>query len=111
MVKRLEKVAALPDPVGRILEGHTRPNGLQVEKVSVPLGVIGIIYDSRPTVTTDAAAVCLKNGNAVILRGGSEALRTNIILADAMISALEENGLPRHVIQIIRVLGHETVSE
>lgn len=111
MLKRLEEVAALPDPVGRILEGHTRPNGLQVKKISVPLGVIGIIYESRPNVTTDAAAVCLKSGNAVILRGGSEALRTNVILADAMISALEENGLPRHAIQIIHVPGHEAVSE
>ena len=111
MLKRLEEVAALPDPVGRILEGHTRPNGLRVEKVSVPLGVIGIIYESRPNVTTDAAAVCLKSGNAVILRGGSESLRTNIVLADAMISALEENGLSRHAIQIIRVPGHDAVSE
>jgi glutamate-5-semialdehyde dehydrogenase len=111
MRKRLEEVALLPDPVNRILEGHTRPNGLRVQKVSVPLGVIGIIYESRPNVTTDAAAVCLKSGNAVILRGGSESLRTNIVLADAMIAALKENGLPQHAVQIIRQKGHDTVKE
>lgn len=111
MLGRLTKVAALPDPVGRVLEGHTRPDGLQVQKVSVPLGVIGIIYESRPNVTTDAASVCLKGGNAVILRGGSESLRTNIILADAMIRACIENGLPEHAVQIVRVPGHDAVSD
>jgi glutamate-5-semialdehyde dehydrogenase len=111
MLNRLQKAAALPDPVGRILVGHTRPNGLRVEKVSVPLGVIGIIYESRPNVTTDAAAVCLKSGNAVILRGGSESLRTNIVLADAMIEATKDEGLPEHALQIIRVPGHESVNE
>lgn len=107
MCARLEEVAALPDPVGRILEGFIRPNGLQVSKISVPLGVIGIIYESRPNVTTDAAAVCLKSGNAVILRGGSEALRTNSVLATAMAEAAEEAGLPRDVIQLITTPGHE----
>jgi glutamate-5-semialdehyde dehydrogenase len=111
MRKRLEEVALLPDPLNRILEGHTRPNGLRVQKVSVPLGVIAIIYESRPNVTTDAASVCLKSGNAVVLRGGSEALRTNIVLADAMIGALKESGLPEHALQIIRLPGHEAVKE
>jgi len=111
MQSRLEKVAALPDPVNRVLEGHTRPNGLRVEKVSVPLGVIGLIYESRPNVTTDAASVCLKSGNAVIMRGGSESLGTNIVLADAMIEALVEHGIPEHALQIIRIPGHETVDE
>lgn len=111
MLARLDEVAALPDPVGRVLEGHTRPEGLRVEKVSVPLGVIGLIYESRPNVTTDAASVCLKSGNAVILRGGSESLRTNIVLADAMISACQENDVPEHAIQIVRVPGHEAVTE
>ncbi len=111
MLNRLEEVALLPDPLNKVLEGHTRPNGLRVEKVSVPLGVIGIIYESRPNVTPDAASVCLKSGNAVILRGGSESLRTNIVLADAMISALQENGVPEHAVQIIRVPGHEAVDE
>lgn len=111
MLNRLEEVALLPDPLNRVLEGHTQPNGLRVEKISVPLGVVGIIYESRPNVTTDAASVCLKSGNAVILRGGSESLRTNIVLADAMISALGENGVPEHAVQIIRVPGHEAVNE
>ncbi len=111
MSTRLREVAALPDPVGRVLEGHTRPTGLRVEKVSVPIGVIGIIFESRPNVTTDAAAVCLKSGNAVILRGGSEALRTNLVLADAMTAAAVESGLPEGTIQIVRTPGHETVGE
>jgi len=111
MLNRLNQVAALPDPLNRVLEGYTNPNGLQVQKISVPIGVIGIIYESRPNVTTDAVAVCLKSGNAVILRGGSESLQTNIVLADAMIEALKENGLPEHAIQIIRIPGHESVGE
>jgi len=111
MQNRLNQVAALPDPVGRVLEGHIRPNDLKVEKISVPIGVIGIIYESRPNVTTDAAAVCIKSGNAVILRGGSESLRTNIVLADAMIRAATEHGLPDSAIQMVRTPGHEAVSE
>ncbi len=111
MLSRLRKVAQCPDPLNRVLEGHTNPNGLQVFKKSVPLGVIGIIYESRPNVTTDAAGVCIKSGNAVILRGGSEALQTNTVLADAMIDGLISAGLPAHAIQIIRTPGHEAVSE
>jgi glutamate-5-semialdehyde dehydrogenase len=109
MRARLEEVAALPDPVGRVLEGHTRPNGMTVSKVSVPIGVIGIIYESRPNVTTDAAAVCLKSGNAVILRGGSEALRTNLVLADAMASAAAAAGLPGDCLQIVRTADRSAV--
>jgi len=111
MLSRLRKVAQTPDPLNRILEGHTNPNGLQVYKKSVPLGVIGIIYESRPNVTTDAAGVCIKSGNAVILRGGSEALQTNLLLADAMIKGAINAGLPQHAIQIIRTPGHKAVSE
>jgi glutamate-5-semialdehyde dehydrogenase len=111
MQSRLKKVAQLPDPLNRILAGHTNPAGLRVYKKSVPLGVIGIIYESRPNVTTDAAAVCIKSGNAVILRGGSEALQTNAILTDAMIAGAQQAGLPQHAIQIIRVPGHEAVGE
>jgi glutamate-5-semialdehyde dehydrogenase len=109
MQKRLREIAALPDPVGRTLEGFTRPNGFRVSKVTVPIGVIGIIYESRPNVTTDAASVCLKSGNAVILRGGSESLRTNIVLADAMMDAASKHGLPDHAIQIIRTADRENV--
>lgn len=111
MLSRLKKVAQLPDPLNRILAGHTNPAGLRVYKKSVPLGVIGIIYESRPNVTTDAAGVCIKSGNAVILRGGSEALQTNAILTDAMIEGLVAAGLPQHAIQIIRTPGHEAVGE
>ncbi|WP_404359965.1 glutamate-5-semialdehyde dehydrogenase [Methylotuvimicrobium sp. KM1] len=111
MISRLNKVARRPDPLNRVLEGHTNPAGLQVFKKSVPLGVIGIIYESRPNVTTDAAGVCIKSGNAVILRGGSEALQTNMLLADAMIEGAVAAGLPEHAIQIIRMPGHEAVGE
>ena len=109
MLKRLKEIAALPDPVGRTLEGFTRPNGFRVSKVTVPIGVVGIIYESRPNVTTDAASVCLKSGNAVILRGGSESLRTNIVLADAMSEAASKHGFPEHAIQIIRSADRENV--
>ena len=111
MLSRLRKVAQLADPLNRVLQGHTNPAGLQVFKKSVPLGVVGIIYESRPNVTTDAAAVCIKSGNAVILRGGSEALQTNTMLTDAMIKGAVEAGLPQHAIQIIRTPGHEAVGE
>jgi glutamate-5-semialdehyde dehydrogenase len=111
MLSRLRKVAQRPDPLNRILEGHTNPAGLRVYKKSVPLGVVGIIYESRPNVTTDAAGVCIKSGNSVILRGGSEALQTNSILTDAMIEGAVSAGLPQHAIQIIRTPGHEAVGE
>jgi glutamate-5-semialdehyde dehydrogenase len=111
MLSRLKKVAQRPDPLNRVLEGHTNPAGLQVYKKSVPLGVIGIIYESRPNVTTDAAGVCIKSGNAIILRGGSEAIQTNTLLADAMIKGATDAGLPQHAIQIIRTPGHEAVGE
>ena len=111
MLSRLRKVAQRADPLNRVLEGHTNPAGLQVYKKSVPLGVIGIIYESRPNVTTDAAGVCIKSGNAIILRGGSEALQTNTLLTDAMIKGAVDAGLPQHAIQIIRMPGHEAVGE
>jgi len=106
MLSRLRKVTQRPDPLNRVLEGHTNPAGLQVYKKSVPLGVIGIIYESRPNVTTDAAGVCVKSGNAVILRGGSEALQTNALLTDAMIEGAVNARLPQHAIQIIPTPGH-----
>jgi len=111
MLSRLREVAQRPDPLNRVLEGHTNPAGLQIYKKSVPLGVIGIIYESRPNVTSDAAGVCIKSGNAVILRGGSEALQTNTLLTDAMIEGVVNAGLPQHAIQIIRTPGHEAVGE
>ena len=111
MVNRLEEAAALPDPVGRILEGRTMPSGLQVKRVAVPIGVIAIIYEARPNVTTDAAAVALKSGNAVILKGGSESLRTNKVLAAAMREAAVESGLPADAIQLIESTDHAVVGE
>ncbi len=111
MLTRLKKMAERPDPLNRILDGHSNPAGLKVYKKSVPIGVIGIIYESRPNVTTDAACVCIKSGNTVILRGGSEAIQTNILLTDAMIRGVIEAGLPAHSIQIIRTPGHEAVGE
>jgi len=111
MLTRLKKVAQQADPLNRVLEGHANPAGLQIYKKSVPLGVVGIIYESRPNVTTDAAGVCIKSGNAIILRGGSEALQTNTLLADAMIKGVVAAGLPEHAIQIIPTAGHEAVGE
>ncbi len=111
MAKRLSDLANLPDPLGIITKGHTRPSGLKVHRVSVPLGVIGIIYESRPNVTTDAASVCVYSGNAVILRGGSEALRTNVLLADTMADAAARCGVPRDAIQIVRTPDRAAVGQ
>ena len=101
MANGLQQVAALPDPIGAVLSGWRRPNGLQITKTRVPLGVIGIIYESRPNVTVDAAALCLKSGNAALLRGGSEAVHSNIALARVLQDALESVHLPRTAIQLI----------
>ena len=111
MLNRLREAAALPDPVGRVLEGRMMPSGLQVSKVAVPIGVIAIIYEARPNVTTDAAAVALKSGNTVILKGGSESIRTNRVLAKAMREALAEAGLPADAVQLIERTDHGAVAE
>ena len=105
----LRKVAALPHPVGQVLREWTQPNGLRFAKVRVPLGVIGFIYESRPNVTCDAAGLCLKSGNAVILRGGSEALRTNVAIATALARGLTGAGLPAAAVQLIPVADRDTV--
>ena len=111
MVKRLQEAAALPDPVGRIIEERVMPSRLAVKRVAVPIGVIAMIYEARPNVTTDAAAVALKSGNAVILKGGSESLRTNMVLADAMRSAAREAGLPEDAVQLIPSTDRSAVAE
>lgn len=111
MSKSLEDIASIEDPIGRIKEIRKRPNGLQIGKVVVPLGVIGIIYEARPNVTIDAAALCLKAGNATILRGGSEAICSNIILADLLKKAAEESGLPPESIQLIKITDRRAVIE
>ena len=101
MAEGVEQIAALPDPVGEISEIKFRPSGIQVGKMRVPLGVIGIIYEARPNVTADAAALCLKSGNAVILRGGSEAIRCNRVIATLVQDALKTVGLPAHAVQVV----------
>lgn len=106
----LRHVVTLPDPVGRRLDDFKRPNGLDIEKVSVPIGVIAIIYESRPNVTVDATGLCLKAGNAVILRGGSEALHSNLALAKLISDAGVKAGMPAGIIQMIPWTGHEAVS-
>ncbi len=108
MADGVRQVAALPDPVGRVLDGTVRPNGLKIEKVKVPLGVIAIIYEARPNVTSDAAALCLKSGNAVILRGGKEAINSNKCIADIMRDAVEKAGLPRDCIALIEDTSRES---
>ncbi|MBL9215403.1 MAG: glutamate-5-semialdehyde dehydrogenase [Opitutaceae bacterium] len=105
----LREVAALPHPVGQVLREWTQPNGLRFAKVRVPLGVIGFIYESRPNVTCDAAGLCLKSGNAVILRGGSEALRSNTAIAAALARGLAASGLPATSVQLVPVPDRETV--
>ncbi len=110
MADGLEEVAALPDPVGEATGTWKRPNGLLVSRVRIPLGVIGFIYESRPNVTVDAASLCLKSGNAVILKGGSEAISSNLILADLLGGALKESGLPPEAIQVIPSTDRDAVN-
>ena len=109
MCEGLRQVAALPDPVGEMDEFRIRPNGLQIGKMRVPLGVIGIIYESRPNVTVDAAALCLKSGNACVLRGGSEAFHGNMAIARLITRALDENGLPTDAVRLIENTNRESV--
>jgi glutamate-5-semialdehyde dehydrogenase len=106
----LLEIAGLPDPVGQVTGMWTRPNGLQVGRVRIPLGVIGFIYESRPNVTVDAAGLCLKSGNAVILKGGSEAIHSNLILAEILCGALAESGLPEKGVQVIPTTDREAVT-
>jgi glutamate-5-semialdehyde dehydrogenase len=101
MAAGLRQIAALPDPVGAVVETWRRPNGLEISRVRVPLGVIGFIYESRPNVTADAAGLCVKSGNAVVLRGGSEALGSNTVIAAVLAQALDKAGAPADAIQFI----------
>lgn len=111
IAKGLREVAALPDPVGKVTSMWRRPNGLLVGRMRIPLGVIGIIYEARPNVTVDAAALCLKSGNAVILRGGSEAIHSNIAIADILQSVLRRGAIPEDAIQVIPMTEREAVHE
>src|SRR5262249_4578243 len=111
VAEAVRQIAALPDPVGQIVKEWTRPNGLKGARKRIPLGVICIIYQQRPNVTSDAAALCLRAGNAVILRGGSEAFRSNQALANAVGDGLEAAGLPRAAAQLVPTTSREAMGE
>lgn len=110
MASALEMIAELDDPVGRILATTIRPNGLKIERIAVPIGVIGMIYESRPNVGADASALCLKSGNAVILRGGSESKESTRIIVDCMQTGLNAAGLPAHAVQTVQTTSREAVA-
>ncbi len=109
IAKALEEVAGLPDPVGEVIESNVRPNGLKVMKVRVPLGVVFFIYESRPNVTADAAAICVMSGNAVILRGGKEAAHSSLAIVDLLRQALDDVGLPSDAVQLVNTADREAV--
>lgn len=111
IVTALREIAMFPDPVGNIIESTIRPNGIEVQKVRVPLGVVFFIYESRPNVTPDAAAICIKSGNAVILRGGKEAIHSNMVLAEILSQAAEETGLPKDAVQLVQTTDRNAVGE
>ncbi len=111
MADGVEQVAQLSDPVGDVLDERERPNGMKIQQVRVPIGVIGIIYESRPNVTSDAAVLCLKSGNATILRGGSEAIHSNRAICDALQAGGEAEGLPPSSIQLVPFTDRESVKE
>ena len=111
MAEGVRQVAAMPDPIGTVLSGGVRPNGLEITKVRVPLGVIGIIFEARPNVTSDAAALCLKAGSAVILRGGKEAIHSNLAIAGVMREAVAQAGLPRDSVQLVEDTSRQSSVE
>src|SRR5438874_6039423 len=110
MAAGLREIATLPDPVGAVVESWRRPNGIEISRVRVPLGVIGFIYESRPNVTADAAGLCVKSGNAVLLRGGSEAIESNTLIAAVLARALEKAGGPAEAIQFVETTDREAVA-
>src|SRR5438874_11525315 len=109
MARGVEEIAELPDPVGQVMDRWTRPNGLEISRVRTPIGVIGMIYESRPNVTADAAAICVRSGNAIILRSGSEALRSALAIGDAIAAALAEAGLPKAGVQVVPSADRDAV--
>lgn len=111
MIEGLRQIAALPDPIGEIFDMNYRPSGIQVGHMRVPLGVVGIIYESRPNVTIDAAALCIKSGNATVLRGGSEAFHSNLAIAESIRRGLEAAGLPADAVQVIETTDRQAVGE
>jgi glutamate-5-semialdehyde dehydrogenase len=111
MADGLRKVAALPDPVGEVLEGWVRPSGIEIHRLRVPLGVVAIIYENRPNVTSDAASLCLKSGNAALLRGSGSALQSNVAVAGVLREALQKTGLPEDGVVLVEDVSHETAVE
>ena len=111
MAKEIREVSALPDPIGTILSSWTRPNGLIISQIRVPLGVVGVIYESRPNVTSDSAAICIKSGNAVILRGGSDALNSNVAIGEALREALVGTNVPIDAVQVVSSPDREVAEE
>ena len=111
MAEGIEAVAALSDPVGEVVDGWVRPNGLRVRRVRVPLGVVGVIYENRPNVTSDAAALCVKSGNAALLRGSSGAIRSNVAIAGVLSDGVEKSGLPADSVILVEDTRHETVRD
>ena len=109
MAEGLEQIAALPDPVGEVVRGWARPNGLRIQRVKVPIGVLGIIFESRPNVTADAAGLCLKSGNASILRGGKEALHSNLAIHSILARSLEDLGVSAHAVQMVSRIDRSVV--
>src|SRR5436190_14649886 len=111
MAAGLRDVAALPDTIGEVLDGWRRPNGLLIERIRVPLGVVAIIYENRPNVTSDAAGICLKSGNAALLRGSATALRSNLAIVEALRDAATKAGLPADCVVLVDDVRHETAVE
>src|SRR5215208_2514869 len=111
MARGVREIGALPDPVGEVIDGSRLPNGLEVRKVRVPLGVVAVVYEARPNVTIDAAALCLKAGNAIVLRGSSSAAHSNAVLADIAREAAETNGLPAGSLSLVAGGGREELAE
>ncbi|MEM2313352.1 MAG: aldehyde dehydrogenase family protein, partial [Candidatus Bathyarchaeia archaeon] len=111
MAQCLREVADLPDPVGEIIKTWIRPNGLIIGQIRVPLGVIAVIYESRPDVTSDAAGICLKSGNAVILRGGSDAINSNIVIGRVLSEAAMKSGIPEGAIQVVPITDRRAALE
>ena len=111
IIVALDEIASLPDPIGSVIESTIRPNGIEVQKVRVPLGVVFFIYESRPNVTPDAAAICVKSGNAVILRGGKEAIHSNLAFGEILSQAAQNVGLPEDVVQLVQTTDRAAVGE
>ena len=111
MATGLRQVASLADPVGEVLDGNRRPNGLEIQRVRVPLGVVAVIYENRPNVTSDAAGICLKAGNAALLRGSSTALRSNQAIAAVLRDGVAKAGLPADAVLLVEDTSHETAVE